>query len=106
MNSKARFWQLANILARTSGLLFTAAGSYFALQGIYFLIQPEVSGVQDMLGFPPSFRPFVIAAVFLVIGVHFLRGEAHRPDLVKGRQTDRSTTERTHNWWTGEPLDN
>ncbi len=83
--------------------MFTAAGIYFAVRGIYYLNQPELTGPKDILGFPPSFRPFVIASVFLIIGVHFLRGEAHRPHLPEEKQ---SKSERTHSWWTGERLDN
>ena len=83
--------------------MFTAAGAYFAARGIYYLFQPELTGFNDKLGFPPSFRPLVIAAIFLIIGVHFLRGEAHRPDLPEKEQ---SNAGRTHSWWTGERLDN
>lgn len=38
--------------------------------------------------------------------VHFIRGEANRPDLPKEQKPNRSIAERTHSWWTGEPLDN
>ena len=86
--------------------MFTASGTLFAARGIYSLIQPEVAGLKDALGFHPSFRPFVIASVLLIIGVHFIRGEAHRPDLLGEKQPDRSIGGRTHSWWTGEPLDN
>jgi len=103
MLSKKSLWELLNILARVFGLMFTAAGAYFAARGIYYLFQPELTDYKDTLGFPPSFRPFVIAFVFLIIGVHFLRGEAHRPDLPAGEQ---SKSERTHSWWTGKHLDN
>ncbi len=100
---KKSFWKLLNILARVFGLMFTAAGAYFAARSIYYLFQPDLTGSEDLLGFPPSFRPFVIASIFLIIGVHFLRGEAHRPDLPEEKQ---SKSERTHSWWTGERLDN
>lgn len=100
---KKSLWKLLNILARVFGLMFTAAGAYFAARGIYYLFQPDLTGPKDLLGFPPSFRPFVIASIFLIIGVHFLRGEAHRPDLPEEKQ---SKSERTHSWWTGERLDN
>ncbi len=83
--------------------MFTAAGAYFAARSIYYFFQPDLTGSEDLLGFPPSFRPFVIASIFLIIGVHFLRGEAHRPDLPEEKQ---SKSERTHSWWTGERLDN
>ncbi len=104
MNFKPKFLGPLNILARVFGLIFTASGAYFAARGIYYLIQTEMSGLQDTLGFPPSFRPFVIASVFLIIGVHFVRGEAHRPDLPGGKQPNRSIAGRTHSWWTGESL--
>ncbi len=100
---KKSLWGLLNILARVFGLIFTAAGAYFAVRGIYFLFQPELTGPKDILGFPPSFRPFVFASVLLIIGVHFLRGEAHRPNLPEEKQ---SKAWRTHSWWTGERLDN
>ncbi len=86
--------------------MFTASGVYFAARGIYYLIQPEVAALRDTLGFPPSFRIFVIASVFLIIGVHFIRGEAHRPDLQGEKKPNRSKAWRTHSWWTGEPLEN
>ncbi len=101
---KSTFFGFLNILARIFGLSFTSFGVYFAAQGIYYLIQPEAAGFKDILGFSPSFRPFVIAFVSLVIGVHFIRGEAHRPDVPKDKQPHRSTDGRTHSWWTGEPL--
>ena len=91
-------------MARVVGLMFIASGAYFTAQGIYYLIQPEAAGVKDILGFPPSFRPFVVASVFLVIGVHFIRGEAHRPDLSEEKKPKGSKAGRTHSWWTGEPL--
>ena len=103
MPSKKSLWALLNILARVFGLLFTAAGAYFAARGVYYLIQPDLTDFKDTLGFPPSFRPFVIASIFLIIGVHFLRGEAHRPDHPEEKQ---SNSERTHSWWTGERLNN
>ncbi len=105
MNFKSNFLGLLNIFARVFGLMFTAAGAYFTARGIYYFIKPEVAGLKDAL-FPPSFRPFVIASVFLIIGVHFIRGEAHRPDLPREKKTNRSISRRTHSWWTGEPIEN
>lgn len=104
MNFKSTFWGLLNVLARIFGLMFTAFGVYFIARGIYYLIQPEAADLNDTLGFSPSFRPFAMACVFLVVGVHFIRGEAHRPDVLAEKQPDRSTDRRTHSWWTGEPL--
>ena len=86
--------------------MFTAFGAYNAARGIYYLIGPEAAGFKDTLGFAPSFQPFVIAVVCLIIGVHFIRGEAHRPDLFAGKRLNGSTGGRTHSWWTGESLDN
>jgi hypothetical protein len=104
MNFKSTFWALLNIFARIFGLTFTAFGMYFAIQGIYYLVQPDVANVNDTLGFSPSFRPFVIACILLVVGVHFIRGEAHRPDAPEDKQSSHSTDGRTLGWWTGEPL--
>lgn len=102
--AKSTVWGLLNILARICGLMFTSAGAYFAARGMYYLIQPEAAGLMDILGFPPSFRPFVIASGLLIIGVHFIRGEAHRPDLPGEKPLNRSIAGRTHSSWTGEPL--
>ena len=104
MSFKSIYWRLLNTLARVFGLMSTASGAYFAARGIYYLIEPEVAYPKDILGFHPSFRLFAIATVLLVIGVHFIRGEAHRPDLPENRKPGRSLSRRTHNWWNGEPL--
>ncbi len=104
MNFKSTFWSLLNISARVFGLMFTAAGAYFAARGVHSLIDSEVAELKDVLGFPPSFRPFVIASVCLIIGVNFIRGEAHRPDLQKKEEPNRHTAGRTRSWWTGKPL--
>lgn len=79
-------------------------GAYFATWGIYYLIRPEVAYPKDILGFHPSFRLFVIAAILLVIGVHFIRSEALRPDLPGDKKPDPSNSQRTHSWWNGDPL--
>ncbi len=98
------FFRLLNIFARLFGLMFTAAGLYFVAQGVYYLIYPEINHTGSALSLPPSFRPFLIAPVLLIIGVHFIRGEAHRPDILKEKKPNHSTAGRTHSWWTGEPL--
>ena len=98
MNSKLTFWGLVNLLARVFGLMFTAFGAYFGARGIYYLIQPEVAVLKDILGFPPSFRLFVIASIFIIIGVHFIRGKAHRPDLLGEKQPNSPITGRTYSW--------
>ena len=82
----------------------TASGAYFAAWGIYYLIRPEVAYPKDILSFHPSFRLFVIATVLLVIGVHFIRGEALRPDLPGDKKPDLSNSRRTHSWWNDDPL--
>ncbi len=105
MKSKSTFFGYLNIFARVFGLFFTAAGAYFAAWGIYYLLQPAVPDLRDTLGFPPSYRPFLIASLLLIVGVHFIRGEAHRPDLPGEKKPDRSLAGRTHSWWTGEPLE-
>ncbi|MCZ6889014.1 MAG: hypothetical protein O7H39_11015 [Gammaproteobacteria bacterium] len=102
MSRRSAFWRLVNIAARVVGLTFTAAGIYFAGRGVYFLIQPEAAGSKDILGFSPAFAPAVMASVSLIIGVHFIRGEAHRPDLLEQQRSERAPG-RTHGWWTGEP---
>ena len=98
-------WRVLNILARLFGLVSLLAGLGFAAWGVYFLIQPEAAGPRDMLGFSPSFRYFVGAFFCLVIGFHFLRGKAHRPDLAKEDAIKPGASEKARSWWTGEPLD-
>ena len=79
-------------------------GIFFILQGIYYIVQPTTVELRDTLGFPRSFRPFVIAAVSLVIGVHFLRGKAYRPDQNGETQPERTNSKGAQSWWTGEYL--
>lgn len=98
-------WRVLNIFARLFGLVSALAGLGFALWGLYFLIQPEAAGPRDILGFSPSFRYFVGAFFCLVIGFHFLRGKAHRPDLAEGDNAQPGAGEKARGWWTGEPLD-
>ena len=96
-------WKFLNTVARLLGIASASAGTYYAAKGIYMLLYPQSSGVVDKLGFSPSFRPFVIAVVLLVIGVHFICGKAHRPDLVKLTETEQA--KQAQSWWTGDPLD-
>lgn len=98
-------WRVLNILARLFGLLSALIGLGFALWGLYFLIQPEAAGPRDTLGFSPSFRYFVGAFFCVVIGFHFLRGKAHRPDLAEQNKAKPGATKQVGSWWTGEPLD-
>lgn len=105
MSYKTIHWRVFNILARFFGLISGLVGLGFVLWGLYFLIEPEAAGPRDTLGFPPSFRYFVGAFFCLVIGFHFLRGKAHRPDLTEEDQTKPGTSKQAHSWWTGEPLD-
>ena len=90
-----------NILARIVGLVFTAVGLYYFTQGVFLFIQPETGGVKDTLGFAPSFRLFVIAFVCLAVGVHFIRGETHRPDRARTKESGNPDTLRPQSWWTG-----
>ena len=106
MTLNANIWRALNIIARVSGLTFTVAGLYFAALGIYFIIQPEMAGTSDTLGFAPWFRPFVIAFVLLAVGVHFISGTARRPDLLRKVQAGESPPVLAQSWWTGEPLEN
>ena len=79
-----------NVLARVVGLVITTIGIFFILQGIYYIVQPTTVEFRDILGFLRSFRPFVIAAISLVIGVHFLRSKAYRPDQNGKTQLERT----------------
>lgn len=106
MNLSSDIWRALNIFARVFGLTFIVAGLYFAALGVYFTLQPEMAGVKDTLGFAPWFRPFVIAFVLLVVGVHFVRGAAHRPDLLRKVQAGESPPVLVQSWWTGEPQEN
>ena len=93
-----------NVLARIVGLVFTIIGIFFVLQRIYYIVQPTTAEIRDTLGFPQSFRPLVIAAVSLVIGVHFLRGKAYQPDHNVKTQLGQANSGRAQSWWTGEYL--
>ena len=106
MNLNANIWRALNIFARVFGLTFTVAGLYFSARGVYFIIQPEMVGTSDILGFAPWFRPFVIAFVLLAVGVHFIRGTAHRPDILRKVQAGESPPVLAQKWWTGDPLEN
>lgn len=106
INLSANIWRALNIFARVLGLSFSVAGLYFAARGIYFIVLPEMAGTIDTLGFAPWFRPFVIAFVLLAVGVHFVKGTAHRPDLLQNIEAGKSPSVIAQNWWTGEPLEN
>jgi len=104
MSRSAVALKFLNVLARVVGLVFTIIGIFFILQGIFYIAQPTTAEIRDILGFSQSFRPLVIAAVSLVIGVHFLRGKAYRPDQNLKTQLGRANSGRAQSWWTGEYL--
>lgn len=105
MKLSSDLWRALNIFARVFGLIFTGAGLYFAARGFYLILQPEMASSGDTLGFAPWFRPFVVAFILLVVGVHFVRGAAYRPDLLQKTLAGESPPVLAQSWWTGDPLE-